>query len=363
MIKKLTAGLSVIAILFGLVGNPLIVVAAQYTGVKDTMSTQAINTTATHTVTATFVGGDTFTTGDTLAVDFVNADFTLNAIGSWQTSDFSFNDGTGRTILAVSSVSGTPPTCTSAGANNVCVTIDTTNNTFTIFPTTTGFTPSGANPTITFTINGTTAAGTGTMTNKNADVDSSKFTITGGNGDSAQGALVVETNDVVNITATVDPTLTFSNDDSTIGFGTLTTGAARYANSGATGSASRTTAHTMVVGTNAPTGYTLTYNGATLTSGANTIPGADINADADGTPGSSQFALAGTETGSGAMSADYDAVTPNWDFIPSATTTIATSSGVVSSSSIAMEYMSNIAASQASGSYATDLTYILTGNF
>jgi hypothetical protein len=83
----------------------------------------------------------------------------------------------------------------------------------------------------------------------------------------------------------------------------------------------------MVVGTNAPTGYTLTYNGATLTHSntIDTIPGADINADADGTSGTSQFALAGTETGGGAMVAGYDATVPNWDFIPATVSSIATS--------------------------------------
>lgn len=362
MIKKIFNTLVIAAILFGTSGfNPTMVVAAQYTGVKDTMSTQAISTTATHVVNATFVGGDTFAAGETLTVDFVDADFTLNAIGNWQTADFTFNDGTSRTVTAVSSVSGTPPTCT-AGVNNVGITINTTTNNFIIEACST-YTTSGANPSIIFTINGTTASGTGTMTNKNADVENSQFSITGSNGDTASGALVVETNDVVNITATVAPTLTFSNDDAAIGFATLTTGAARYANAGATGSASRTTAHTMAIGTNATTGYTLTYNGATLTSGAATITAADINGDADGTPGSSQFALAGTETGDGAMSTDYNAVTPNWDFVPSTTTTIATASGVVTSSSIAMEYIANIPASQTAGSYATNLTYVVTGNF
>ncbi len=362
MIRKFFNVVAIIAILVGTSGiNPSLVIAAQYTGVKDTMSTQLINTTATHTVNATFVGGDTFAAGETIIVDFTDADFTLNSIGSWQTADFTFNDGTGRTVTAVSSVSGTPPTCT-AGVNNVGITINTTTNNFIIEACST-YTTSGANPTITFVINGTTGAGTGTMTNKTTDIDNSQFVITGSNGDTASGALVVETNDVVNITATVSPTLTFSNDDAAIGFATLTTGAARYANAGATGSATRVTAHTMAIGTNATTGYTLTYNGATLTSGLNTIAAATIPGDADGTPGSAQFALAGTETGGGDMETAYNAVTPNWSFVPSTTTTLATATGVVSSSSIAMEYIANIPASQAAGAYATNLTYVVTGNF
>ena len=365
MKRNIIGVLSLLSILLGTIGTPLVATAAQLVSLKDTMSTQAVNTTATHTIEFEMNTGNVFDAGDTIVVDFVDADFTLNAIGNWQTADFSFDDGTARTILAVSSTSGTPPTCTTNGANNVCVTIDTSTNTFTIFPTSSGFVASGSAPTVTFTINGTTAAGTGTMTNKNADVDDSTFSVTqtGSNTDSGTGALVVETNDVVNITATVTPTLTFSNDDAAIGFGTLSSGSVKYANAAATGSGSRTTAHTLAVGTNAPTGYTLTYNGPTLTSGANTIPGADINGDADGTPGTSQFALAGTETGDGAMVADYDAATPNWDFVDSTTTTIASAAGVVSSSSIAMEYLANISAAQEAGSYETDITYVVTGNF
>ncbi len=198
MIKKIISALSIVAVIFGSIGfNPLVATAAQLTGVKDTISTVTINTTATHVITATLVGANTFATGDTIVYDFTDADFTLNAIGSWQTSDFAFTDSTGsRSILAVSTVSGTPPTCTTSG-QNVCVTINTTTNTFTVFPTTTGFTASAAASATTFTINGTTAAGTGTMTNKVSDVDSSVYTITETT-DSATGAVVAETNGTVN---------------------------------------------------------------------------------------------------------------------------------------------------------------------
>lgn len=162
---------------------------------------------------------------------------------------------------------------------------------------------------------------------------------------------------------TIQPTLTFSNDDATIGFGTLSAGGVRYANAGATGSGTRVTAHTMLITTNAPGGYTLSYRGPTLSSGANTIPGADINGDADGTPGTAQFAIAGTETGGGAMSTDYNAATPNWDFIANTTTTLATAGAPTTSSSIAMEYLANITTLQASGQYSTDIAYVVTGNF
>lgn len=363
MIKKLVSAFSIAAVIFGTLANPLVATAAQMTSVKDTLSTLLVNTTATHVITATLVGANTFQAGDTIVYDFTNADFTLNAIGNWQTSDFSFTDSTGsRTILAVSTSSGVAPTCTTAG-NNVCVTIDTTNNTFTVFPTSGGsFTASSAASATTFTINGTTAAGTGTMTNKSSDVDSSVFTIVETT-DSATGAVAAETNAVVNITATVSPTLTFANDDATIGFGTLTSGAARWANGAATGSASTTTANTATIGTNATTGYTLTYNGPTLTSGANTIAAATISADADGVPGSNQFALGVTVTGTGTASAGYETSSNNYNFVPSTVSTVASATGPVTSDSVAFRYITNIAASKAAGNYATNLELVATGNF
>lgn len=363
MTKKIISAFSIIAVIFGTIGyNPLIATAAQMTGVKDTISTVTVNTAATHVITATLVGANTFTTGDTIVYDFVNADFTLSAIGTWQTADFAFNDGTARTILAVSTVSGTPPTCTTSGANNVCVTIDTTNNTLTVFPTTTGFVASGAAPATTFTIFGTTGTGTGTMTNKSTDVESSTFTITETT-DSATGAVVAETNATVNITATVSPTLTFSNSDNSVGFGTLTSGAARWADGAAAGSASTTTAHTMTVGTNATTGYTLTYNGPTLTSGANTITAATFTGDNDGTPGSSQFALGVTVTGTGTATTAYSTTANNYSFVPSVVSQVASATGPVSSDSIAVRYLANIPASQPAGNYVTNLDYVATGNF
>jgi hypothetical protein len=361
MIKKFVSAFSIVAILFATVGTPLVANAAQMTGVKDTLSTVTVSQTATHVITATLVGANTFAAGESITYDFVDADFTLNSIGSWQTTDFAFNDGTARTIIAVSTSSGVDPTCT-AGVNNVAVTINTSTNNFKVVACST-YTASSAAATTTFTINGTTGAGTGTMTNKATDVESSVFTIVESGADSATGAVVAETNGTVNITATVSPTLTFSNDDATVGFGTLTSGAARWANGAASGSASTTTAHTMAVGTNATTGYTLTYNGPTLTSGANTITAATITGDNDGTPGSAQFALGVTVTGTGTASAGYQTGSNNYNFVPSTASQVASATGPVTSDSIAVRYIANIPASQPAGNYATDLVYVATGNF
>ena len=112
-----------------------------------------------------------------------------------------------------------------------------------------------------------------------------------------------------------------------------------------------------------PLQRTLTYNGALLTSGANTIAAATITADADGVPGSNQFALGVTVTGTGTASAGYETASNNYNFVPSTVSQVASSTGVVSSDTVAVRYLTNIAASKPAGNYSTNLDYVVTGNF
>ena len=300
MFKKLFKIFVITAFLISSSGfNPSMLEAAQLTGVSDTMSTQVKNANSDHTFRWTLVGNSTLAAGDTVSVGIkANAtDFTVNAAGSWQTTDFSLLDTNHATIapLAV----GAGPSCTAT--DNYTVTINPTSTTATFVITTcSGWVASAANASITFAVKGATG-GTGTITNKNADVNSSVFSITnsGSNVHAASGAIVVEDNALVNITAEVAPTLTFANDDASIGFGTLTSGGARYATANTSGSGSSTVAHTFSISTNATAGYTLSYNGPTLTSAGNTIAPATITGSATGTPGSAQFALTNAVTGSG----------------------------------------------------------------
>lgn len=157
--------------------------------------------------------------------------------------------------------------------------------------------------------------------------------------------------------------ITFTNDDATIGFGTLTTANARYANGAGTGSGTDVVAHTLGITTTATSGYSLTYTGPTLTSGANTIPAATFTSDANGTPGTAQFAISGAVTGTGSMATGYNNATPDWKYVAGTTTTLATSSGAAASASIGMHYIANISAATTAGTYTNTITYIVTGNF
>lgn len=162
--------------------------------------------------------------------------------------------------------------------------------------------------------------------------------------------------------ALTEPTLTFSVSDSSIQFGTLVTGSARYATTSG-GSASNTVAHTISASSNATSGYTLTYYGDTLKSGASSITPATITGDADGTPGTSQFAITNATSGSASIPSAYSQASNNWKFVANTTETIASTSGATSSETFSVRYLANISPTSGAGQYSTSLNYVVTGNF
>ena len=160
------------------------------------------------------------------------------------------------------------------------------------------------------------------------------------------------------------PTLTFSVSDSSVAFGNLSSVIARYADT-SSGTSTNAVAHTMTASSNASTGYTLTYKGQTLTSGSNTLSPATITNSTTGTPGTSQFALSLSSSGSAGIVSDYNqnSGSGNWKFISNSTESLVTTSGITTSETFSNRYISNIAASQQAGNYSTVITYVITGNF
>ncbi len=163
---------------------------------------------------------------------------------------------------------------------------------------------------------------------------------------------------------TIQAVLTFSVSNSSVGFGNLSSVIARYANTSG-GSSSNTVAHTMTASSNATTGYTITYIGPTLTSGANTITPATITNSATGTAGTSQFALSLSSSGSASITSDYNqsAGSGNWKFVANTVEPIASTSGATSSETFSARYITNIIANQPAGNYSSAITYVITGNF
>jgi hypothetical protein len=158
------------------------------------------------------------------------------------------------------------------------------------------------------------------------------------------------------------PTITFSVSDSSLQFGALSPSGARYATTSG-GSGSSTVAHTIDASSNATNGYTLTYYGDTLKSGSNSVTPATISGDIDGSPGSSQFAIAVSTNGGATIPSAYDQTSNNWKFLANTTETIASTTGATSTETFSVRYLSNISPTTAAGQYSTSITYVLTGNF
>lgn len=163
---------------------------------------------------------------------------------------------------------------------------------------------------------------------------------------------------------TIQPTITFSVSANAVQFGTLSSVIARYANTSG-GSSSNTVAHTMAASSNAPSGYTISYMGPTLTSGANTVAVATITNSATGTAGTAQFALSLNSSGSASITSAYDqsSGSGNWKYVANTVSPIATTSGLTASETFSNRYISNIAPSTPAGNYTTAVTYVITGNF
>ncbi len=355
MFKKIVSGALVILFVCVVSGIPQVLFAASLTALSDTMSDQNASAASSHTIRFTTPTGASDNT-DTIIITFPSDfNFTSKTIGS---VSFTHGSTTGAetTETLASSATGSAWGAAFSGTQNRVLTLTAPTDGV-------GAASLAASDKVIITYDSTNSlnpSSTGSFT----------IAITGSFGDTGNIAIPIVAggagDDSVAITANVDPSITFTNDDAAIGFGTLSASAATYANAGATGSSSDTTAHTMTVGTNAAGGYTITYSGATLTSGGNTITAinAGITDDANGTPGSEQFAISGALTGTGSMASGYDnSGTADWRFVPSTTTTLASHTGVVSSDSIAMHYLANIAANTEAGSYSNTITYIATGNF
>jgi hypothetical protein len=161
-------------------------------------------------------------------------------------------------------------------------------------------------------------------------------------------------------------TLTFSISDITIGFGTLSTTAARFATGDTLGSATEVSAHTLDVSTNAASGYIITVDGNTLTSGANTITAIGATAvDVTTGNGTKQFGIRLTVSGvGGSVTAPYNGAANNYALDTVAfPDQISSGSGDGTTDTYSVFYAANISNATEAGSYSATLTYIATGTF
>lgn len=158
--------------------------------------------------------------------------------------------------------------------------------------------------------------------------------------------------------------LSFSISDNSIGLGALSTAAARYATGDLAGSSSETEAHQLVASTSSASGYVITVQGATLTSGGNSITaiGGTNTASSIGTP---QFGLRMSAAGGlGTVSSPYSA--SGFAYAANATTAsqvASASTGDSVETTYSVRYLGNISPTTVQGSYSTNLVYVMTANF
>ncbi len=228
------------------------------------------------------------------------------------------------------------------------------------------FTSGGASATITadrcvrILIGTNASGGTNQITNGAID-DDDTIAMAGTFGDTGTISVDIITDDQVDITATVAPSITFSINATAIEFGTLTAADDTFADLSG-GNATEVEAHQLAAGTNATGGYVMYVSGATLTSGGDTID-AIGGTNTASSAGTEQFGVRYTASGgSGAVDAPYAAAGFAYNGVASPDN-IASATGPSSTTTYSARYVANITSSTEAGSYATTLTYTATATF
>jgi len=214
--------------------------AANLVSIKDEMTSLTISETADHSIEFTLPTGDDFdATGgiDVIEVDFDDTSaFTMG--GTWAVADFTFNDGTARTVteVVVGDESNFTATCVDA-VNNVGIAVDTTDLEIRVAPCGSSYTASATAATITLTIDGTTTDGTLTNPSSTGSYTTEILIDDEGSTDENLGSFVVPIidDDTVTITATVDPTITFDIDTGNSGVDCSTSTCTSYDGSSVNG--------------------------------------------------------------------------------------------------------------------------------
>ena len=344
---------------------PQLAQAAVFTAMSDTMTRLKVSETADHTAKWTLPATITFdssTNTDILRVDFPHSSaFTQS--GTWVVGDFTFNDGTPRTVNAVAQGAGTIDCTVAAGVDNVCVAIDTTNHIFSIKPSA-DYNASGAAAIITFTIDGTDTDGT--LTNPSG---AASYKVDLAMCDEQAGcittfvsthtgavAVPIITDEQVVVSATVDPSITFTLSANTADLGTLSS------------SAISTAAMTVQTITNAISGYSTTVledNNLRI----------DVSNDIDDTTGnvdlgSEEYGMATTDN-TPAQNIAYDTAAncttpPNPKTATAITSSVQTTAGEATGpvdETNTLCFAASITATTTAGSYNHTLTFVSTGTF
>lgn len=353
--KKIVAFTSSITLVLGFsLISANVAYAAALTALSDTMSSVKIAALSNHDIR--YTAGTTLTFGQTVVVTFPG---TFSIAGGLTFTDVD--------LL----VNGSQQTLAAAGGASTWGVVRTSATVLTLTAPSSGTALPSAGQTMQIRI-GTNATNQSTGVNQiTNDGTTGTKVITLASGPSDTGSISVQliTDDTVAVSATVQQAISFSISTSTIYFGTLASGAAKYASSTNTsGDAAENIAHTLAVSTNAPSGYTITVQGQTLTSqqnSANTIDfiGASPAASAAGTE---QFGIRATKAGgsNGTIAAPYvNASNYGYNATATSSATFASGSSSTNTETYSLRYLANIAGTTEAGTYAASLNYVATANF
>jgi hypothetical protein len=346
-VARITIALTLCLVISGVLTS--VTYAAALTTLSDTLSSAKINTVSNHDIT--FVTPTGVTSGQTIIIT-LPAGFSANASMDFTDMDVLVN-GSNVTLAA-------SPTGATWGAVRTSATVITLTN---------GTTAVTAGQTIRVKI-GTNATnqttGVRQITN-DSSAGTKVIAITGTFGDTGSISVQLVNDDTVVVSATVSQAISFALSSNTIAFGTLDSGNARFANT-SSGSGSDTVAHTLAVGTNATTGYTITVQGATLTSqqnSGNTITAIGAS-PATSSAGSEQFGIYATKSGgsNGTIATPY-ATASSFGYNGTAATAATFSSGTTATATetYSLHYLANISPTTEAGTYTSSLVYVATANF
>lgn len=317
--------------------------AGSYENEKDVLTRLKASTLSSHDFTFNLSAGTAFDAGETITIDFGedSSIFVVNGPNSTST-DFDFNDGTERSIYSATST----PTCTGYGAtttNSIAVGINDTTGVVT-FEACAGYISSAAAATIDIEY-GTAATTGGTGTNRvtNPAAGNNKVIYLAGTvGDSGSLAISILSDDQIVVTATVEPTFTFTISTSTCALGTLST------------TATSSCSYTATTTSNAEDGYV-----TTILANDNLKDGTkDIDNVSDGavTPTSEEYGIG--LTGTDRAFADNQAVASS-----TAQTIASDTTGPITSQWIIVTHIAAISATTPAGSYTQTVTLVSTSTY
>ncbi len=319
----------------------LSVKAGDYENEKDVLTRLKASTLSSHDITFNLSAGTQFASTTTITIDF-GEDSSLFAVdGQNSTStDFDFNDGTERTIYSVSTSTPGGNCSDSVGANDVAVGINDTTGIVT-FLACNAFTSSAAAATVNIQYGTAASGGTNRVTNPAAGNNKIIY-LAGTVGDAGSMAISIISDDQVVVTATVEPSFTFTISSSTCALGTLST------------TATSSCSYTATSTSNSVDGYV-----TTILANDNLKYGTyDIDNVADGAVTATFEEYGIGLTGTDRAFADNQAISSS-----TAQTIASDATGPIASQGIIITHIAAISATTVAGSYTQTVTLISTGTY